>query len=186
MGRKELKSIKVNWPNLNLYVVVSRVTSKDDMKILLTDDNGDCIDTTSNVVYFIFLNLQILLGQVSTRCTIPAKEEKEYKTAREGQSNIDTQHQISSLKNLLLPDSKQNRKTNTNNAQKQHLQTGQPLKQITKRTKNKPPEKAPSAQTTKPKTDSQTCTRHATPATPKHNRNLLKTTLGSLQTCNHN
>jgi len=62
MGRKELKSIKVNWPNLNLYVVVSRVTSKDDMKILLTDDNGDCIDTTSNVVYFIFLNLQILLG----------------------------------------------------------------------------------------------------------------------------
>jgi len=33
------------------YVAISCVTSRDGLKILLTDDDGDCINTTSNVVY---------------------------------------------------------------------------------------------------------------------------------------
>jgi len=34
-----------------IYVTLSRVTSKNNLKILLSGDDGDYNDTTSNVVY---------------------------------------------------------------------------------------------------------------------------------------
>jgi len=34
-----------------LYVVVSRVTSKEGLKILITDEDGEDTNVTSNVVY---------------------------------------------------------------------------------------------------------------------------------------
>ena len=41
-----------------LYVAISRVTSRSGLKILMTDENGASMDTTSNVVYKeIFRNL---------------------------------------------------------------------------------------------------------------------------------
>ena len=41
-----------------LYVPISRVTSRSGLKILMTDENGASMDNTSNVVYKeIFRNL---------------------------------------------------------------------------------------------------------------------------------
>jgi len=37
--------------NGQIYVEISRVTLRNGLKILLTDENGDCINTTTNVVY---------------------------------------------------------------------------------------------------------------------------------------
>jgi hypothetical protein len=48
-----------------LYVAVSRVTYRNGLKILLTDEDNNCINTTSNVVYkevFLqFMNCSVLM-----------------------------------------------------------------------------------------------------------------------------
>ena len=41
-----------------LYIAISRVTSKQRLKILIVDGDGENTDTTSNVVYHeVFLNV---------------------------------------------------------------------------------------------------------------------------------
>nr|ABN06123.1 hypothetical protein MtrDRAFT_AC150889g28v2 [Medicago truncatula] len=40
-----------------LYVAISRVTSRDDLKILINDEDGQDTDVTSNVVYIKYVAL---------------------------------------------------------------------------------------------------------------------------------
>jgi len=53
---QSLKHVGVYLPtpvffHVQLYVAVSRVTSKEGLKILITDEDGEDTNVTSNVVY---------------------------------------------------------------------------------------------------------------------------------------
>lgn len=59
---QSLQKVGICMPQLvfshGLYVAVSRVTSKNGLKILMLDEHGNCMTTTSNVVYKeVFRNL---------------------------------------------------------------------------------------------------------------------------------
>jgi len=61
---QSLKNVGVYLPSTvfshgQLYVTISRVTSRDGLKILFNDENGQDTDVTSNVVYReVFRNVQ--------------------------------------------------------------------------------------------------------------------------------
>ena len=60
---QSLKNVGIYLPSYvflhgQLYVVISRVTSEQGLKILIVDGDGENINTTSNVVYHeVFCNV---------------------------------------------------------------------------------------------------------------------------------
>jgi len=55
----------INKSQRQLYVVVSRVTSREGVKILITDEDGEDTNVTSNVVYEeVFCNVMKLHANV--------------------------------------------------------------------------------------------------------------------------
>jgi len=61
--RQSLKNVDIYLPSPvfshgQLYIAVSRVTSREGLKILITDEDEECTNVTSNIVYKeVFRNL---------------------------------------------------------------------------------------------------------------------------------